>query len=331
MDEIRCNATGLARCLKAAEGKILSQDDVRNMLALPMEILQLTFDTRAETVNKKKEHEVDEDDIDESIDEHDAQVQLAELLGALMLSAPQVFEQVALPQIGELMTMLFESKSPLTEEEDLKLGMYIACDLIEHLKQSSVRGWPMFMPKVLNALHHKNPEIRQAAAYAINMAAAIPEFQEVATVAHDKLVEVVSERKKFPKKHDDLSKEAMDNMVAALMEVLFHQNFPAESWQLVFSKLPLRDDLAEAEKVHTELLKRMKCENPKIMGPNNQNLGKLLGIFSEVYGSVFSTDELNMDIRTTFAQIPKETLANLQAQFSQKQIKKIQRVLKELD
>lgn len=123
----------------------------------------------------------------------------------------------------------------------------------------------------------------------------------------------------------------MDNMVAALIQLLLHQEVPQDGWAQAFARLPLRDDIEEAEKVHTLLLKLMQAQNPKVMGPNNSHIGKLLGIFSEVYNSEFSTDDLNRDIRTTFSQIPKEALSNLEREFSQKQIKKIQRVLNELD
>jgi len=329
LDELKLNANGLALCLKAAEGKILKEEAVRNLFTQPMQLLAHNFKLRKE--NLEQIDELDEDDEDKETDEKEAQIQLAELLGALMLSSPEVFENVAMEEIGNLMKSLFENKDPKTKEEDLQLALNISCDLIQYLKSRSVKAWFLFMPKILSGLHHQNSDIRRVAAYGVSLAAPLSEFSEHAQTSYDKICQVVNDKKKFNKKHDDSSKEAMDNMVAALIQLAVHQNVPAEAWQFIFKKLPLRDDLSEAEKVHAELLKFVMGDNPRVLGPNRENLGKLVGVFSEVYNSEGSNDELNRDIRTVFAQIPKETLANLEQQFSQKQVKKIQRVLKELD
>jgi len=330
LDELKLNANGLASCLKAAEGKILKGDDVRKMFELPMQLLAHNFRLRKENL-KQIEDELDEDDEDKETDEKEAQIQLADLLGALMLSSPEVFENVAMEEMGTLMQSLFDNKDPKTKEEDLQLALNIACDLIEHLKSRSVKAWFLFMPKIMSGLHHQSSDIRRVAAYGVSLAATLTEFAEHAQTAYDKIRIVVSDQKKFHKKHDDSTREAMDNMVAAMIQLAVHQNVPNEAWQYIFKKLPLRDDLGEAEKVHAELLKYVRAQNPRVLGPNQENLGKLVGVFSEVYNSEGSNDELNRDIRTVFAQIPKETFNNLEQEFSQKQVKKIQRVLKELD
>eukprot|EP00397_Hematodinium_sp_SG-2012_P000233 GEMP01000233.1.p2 GENE.GEMP01000233.1~~GEMP01000233.1.p2 ORF type:complete len:1094 (-),score=272.50 GEMP01000233.1:699-3980(-) len=332
LEEIKINASGLARCLKSAEAKILNSDEIKKMCDLPLVLLKHTFETRELKLQKKKnEVDADDDDADEEGDEHEAQLQLGELIGSLMFSSPAVFEQTALEPIGALLKMLFESTNKRTKEEDLALALYITCDMIEHLKTSSLSGWPLFMPKVLDSLHHDHAEIRQVAAYAINHASSIPEFAQYVGPAVERMVKVLREEKKFPKKHEDMTKEAVDNMVAALLQICLNQNVAPGTLELVYSKLPLRADTTEGEKVHAQLLKLLKAENPKVLGANNEHFGTLIGKFSEVYGSEGSSDELNMDIRTTFAQIPKEALAQMEKSFSTKQVKKIQRVLKELD
>jgi len=56
------------------------------------------------------------------------------------------------------------------------LGLHLAVDLCEHLNENCVQLWPVFMEQVLQAVLSKDADQRNAAAYAINLAARVPAF-----------------------------------------------------------------------------------------------------------------------------------------------------------
>jgi len=344
LDELKLNASGLAASLKAAEGKIFAPNDVNNMFKEPFALLNETIQRMDYAVEEMDEEDEDEEEENE---EKEASMALADLVGSLMLSSPDSFLKVCGDDVVKVIQSRLEkarqlgkvskNKQPGESEialsrANLQLALNLACDMLEYVKDKSVVAWSGFMPTMIESVHHDDADIRRVAAFGISHAALIENFDNdgYTEQALQKLSMAVSGKTKFAKRHDDSSKEAIDNMVNALIKLALHRNVPDSVWDLIFTKLPLRDDVGEAEKVHAELLKLVKEQNPKVLGNNGQNLGKLVGVFSEVYNSESSNDELNENIRLVFSQIPQDVLERLQGDFSAKQVKKIQRVLKEI-
>merc|ERR1719222_1838907 len=111
------------------------------------------------------------------------------------------------------------------------------------------------MPDVMRALTDAEPDQRTAAAYAVRLAAAVPAFSQAAPQVFGILNQILSGPK--PKKRDEKGKLAWDNAVAALLSMAQHQSpqCPPQmnAWQVVLSKLPIRDDEDEAKKVHEKV------------------------------------------------------------------------------
>merc|ERR1711998_553776 len=97
-------------------------------------------------------------------------------------------------------------------------ALYLACEVVEKLKSVSVPVWPAFMPALSNALTDKKDyDIVVAAAYCVNVAAPLPEFNEAAASFFTILAQMCSG--KAPRKRDDKAKLAFDNAVAALINL----------------------------------------------------------------------------------------------------------------
>jgi len=161
--------------------------------------------------------------------------------------APQDFMQ-CLPVCGQKIEQWLSTKQHKT------LALFLACDLILHLKEQSESVWPAFMPAVFQALQDSDPDVRTPAAYAINLASPLAKFDEAAPSAFKLLGQIVGGP--APKKRDDKGKVALDNAVSALMVLAKEKPAlcPAEipAWQLVVSKLPLKEDEEEAKKKFTK-------------------------------------------------------------------------------
>merc|ERR1719468_708141 len=124
------------------------------------------------------------------------------------------------------------------------------------------------------------------------------------------------------------------NCVSALLALMQHkpQLCPAEvpAWQLIIGKLPIKEDEDEAKKVHKTVAEMVLAQNAGLLGPDNAHIGKVLSALAEVYKQenlcAKETDQLILNI---FKMLPRENLLQLAGGFSEKQQKKIEKMLAE--
>jgi hypothetical protein len=221
----------------------------------------------------------------------------------------------------------------LQDEQFKELALSLACELVKHLQEHSKPTWQVFMPSVFQALRDKDPDKRIPSAYLINVAAKLPDFGEAAPEAFRQLAQVVSAP--APKKRDERAHIASDNAVAALLVLTRCQasHCPPESsldtfWQLIVSKLPLKADPEEARMVHKAIADLLLQQDEALLGPNAAHLGKVLSSLAEAYHqSEMSTKEIDESINLVFQRLPQSKLLEVSSSFSEKQQKKIQRML----
>jgi len=266
----------------------------------------------------------DDDDDDNGMDDEDScRRSLEEALGSVMQVAPQEFLQ-CLPDCSNRMAQW------LTAPQSKALALLLACDMIQHLKEHSEQAWPVFMDAVLLSLGDKDPELRIPAAFAISLAAPLPNFSKAAPEAFKRLAQIVSGP--APKKRDDNAKIARDNCVSALFALardkptLCPPEVPA--WQLVVGKLPIKDDEDEAKKVHKGVAQLVLDQHAGLLGPDNAHIGKILSALAEVYKQEnLCEKETDAAIVRIFQMMPRDNLLKLAGGFSEKQQKKIEKML----
>jgi len=188
--------------------------------------------------------------------------------------------------------------------------------------------WPVFIPAVFAALQDADPDVRTPAAYAINLASPLAIFDEAAPQAFNVLGQIVGGP--APKKRDDKGKVALDNAVSALLVLakekphLCPPEIPA--WQLVVSKLPLKEDEEEAKKVHKLVCDLLMAEHPGLLG-GGSHVGPILSSLAEVYKQENLCDqETDEKILKIFGAL-KASLGTYVSSFSEKQQKKVEKML----
>jgi len=329
-DTLRDAADGMAECLKNVGTGSLGGQELLQLVEQIFKFIDQSFERTAKAeLDKKQEAEgapvalqPDEDDDDTTLDDEETcRRSLEEALGATMEVAPQDFMQC-------LDVCSSKMQQWLATKQNKTLALFLASDLIQHLKEHSESLWPVFMPAVFEALQDADPDVRTPAAYAINLAAPLAKFDEAAPQAFTSLGNIVSGPP--PKKRDDKAKVALDNAVSALLTLakekpaLIPPQIPV--WQLVVSKLPLKEDEEEAKKVHKAVCDLLLAEHVGLLGGGN-HIGAILSALSEVYKqenlSEPDTDEKILKIFTGL----KAQLPNWAANFSEKQQKKIEKML----
>lgn len=324
-------ADGIKECLKNAGPGVLSAEEVPQMTRQLLALMDKSFARTAQLEKDKNQsltgtpqelQDEDEDD-DEETDEENCRRRLEDAIGSVMEVAPQHF----LPCLSECGNRLSQW---LAVKDNRVLALFLGCDLLNHLKDQSEPVWPILMPAVFQALTDKDPDIRIPACYAVNLAAPLAKFAEGAAEAYKILTHTIQTAP--PKKRDEKSKICRDNAVAALFTLAKEkpQQCPEglDPWQTVVHQLPLKDDEEEGKKVHESIADLVLAQHAGLLGPNGANLGKVLSALAEVHSQEdLSSKETDMKIQNIFKMLPRDTVQNLATAFSEKQQKKIEKML----
>jgi hypothetical protein len=327
-------AHGLAESLKTAPSGSFPADKGNAVMLAMFKLIDASF-IRTEKwkrkLTKTKEgappelqgDEDDEEQEDPIRSEESCRRSFEEVVGALMKNNPAAFLQYT-ADFGTQLQKWLQSK------DNLVLALHFACDLLEHLKEQSCAMWPIFMQHIFNGLLDKDADVRTAAAYAVNLAAGIPAFAEAAPDAFRKLATLVTGP--APKKRDPSAKVAMDNVVAALLSLGLQQpgQCPGDinALSLAVNKLPLREDTEEAQKVHAKVVDLVIAQHAGLLGPKQENVGKILSVLAEVYKQDdISKKEIDEKIKSVFKQMPPAALQNFASSFSEKQQKRIEKIM----
>jgi len=164
----------------------------------------------------------------------------------------------------------------------------------------------------------------------MNLGARLPQFSEAALTAFQKLGQWISQ--KAPKKRDEKARTALDNAVAALMQLAVHHPsaIPAgvEPWGVIVGKLPLKNDTEEGKKAHNLLADLVMQQNVAVLGPSHANVGKILSCFAEIHKSeTISDKDLDAKIDSIFQKMSQGVLQGLATSFTEKQMLRIQKIV----
>jgi hypothetical protein len=332
-EELLNYAWGIQKGLEEAGPGYIDTAEANQLTELLLQLMDSSCQRAAKTQTKVKsknaaapaelQGDEDDDDFDPVEDEKSLRKTYSGVLGALMKANPDAMA-AHLNMFSQRMQMWFTSK------DDYCVALQFCCDLLEHLKEKCCPIWPIFMSKIFESLTHKEDDIRIAAAYAVNLASAIPQFAEAAPQAFKGVAQVVAG--KAAKKREESAKCAMDNAVAALFALA--RNMPQQcppdinAMGLVLSKLPLKADLEEAKKVHKLLVQLLQQELAGLIGASQENLGKILSIMAEIHKQDDCSDEeIDAMILTVFKAIPAAVLQQNAGAFTEKQQKRIEKML----
>lgn len=325
-------ANGIAECVRNVGPGVLGAQEMQQLVEQVIKMVEESMKRSAETEkdnkNAKDAAGPAADDDDNSEDEEEDEVlcrrQLVDVLGAIMEVGAAEFSASCLAPCCQKMAAW------LADPRHVVLGLYHGCDMLKHLKERSEPFWPTFMPEVFKALSSPDKEAVTAAAFAVNLAARLPNFAMAAPEAFRKIGQIVAGPK--PKKRDTKGKQALDNAVAALVSLAKDQSAQCppevQPWTLALSKLPLRDDEDEAKEVHDKMVDLVIAQNESLLGgPGHTNLPSILSFLAEIHHvESICTEETDKKIQQIFTMLPAEMLTSCAAGFSEKQQKKIQKM-----
>eukprot|EP00435_Cladocopium_sp_Y103_P024454 s1906_g6.t1 len=161
-------SSGIAECIKNVGPGVLSNEEVRTLTSRVFTLMDQSLARSAKHANEEAKnkqeashlpqelHGGDEDDDEQgpAADEDQLRRNYEEILGAMMKVSPAEFLP-CLPQCAERIQHWVATK------ENKVLGLYLVCDLLDHLKEHSESAWPIFMPKIFESIFDADADARR--------------------------------------------------------------------------------------------------------------------------------------------------------------------------
>lgn len=335
VEALKTRADGVQNCLAKAGPGILTNEQVNQISGVAFATLAESFRRREEGKKGKKPKRATADDEDEAADDDDEdyegllRISCCEIFGALMKHHADAMVASQMQQILALVAQMFSTT------DDTRLGLFVVCDMLEHLQTRITTFWPQFMPQLLQGIMHPSAELRQPACYGASLAAKDPAFAPAAAETMGKLAEVVaSTRQRAKKKSEKPAQACADNALSAMLEILRNHKAAladkeAAMWGVWMSGLPCQEDEQEGQKNHKVLVEMVLAESPAILGDAGANLPQVVVVFVDIYKTEMADDDTSKAIGQLFLKLGESRLEQCAAQLSEKQRKKLMRIYRE--
>jgi hypothetical protein len=282
-----------------------------------------------------EDEDTDADDDDEQEEEMQEQLlrqAACNCATAVMTHHADLFVSEGLPGCLSLVLQLIHPSRP---SGDHRLGLYVISHLSEHLGERIVPHWPSFLPQVLDDITSKDMELRAPACYAVSFVVRQAAFSPHAVETGKKLAELVGTSRSSKKgKKAKAANLVADNALSALMELLTHHDSAvaaaaAQLWGAWVAGLPCVEDDSEGVRNHGTLVQLVQMQKPEVIGAGAANVPRLLSILVDVYQTEMVDDLTSFSIGKLLAGLGQSQLEQYAASFSEKQRKKLLRVVRE--
>eukprot|EP00922_Rhytidocystis_sp_ex-Travisia-forbesii_P019153 GHVS01028399.1.p1 GENE.GHVS01028399.1~~GHVS01028399.1.p1 ORF type:complete len:195 (+),score=25.29 GHVS01028399.1:207-791(+) len=179
---------------------------------------------------------------------------------------------------------------------------------------------------MVECCNHDNIAVRRAAAYGVSQAVKLPGFAVGAPAASRYLMMGLSRADAVSTKDHRM---CTDNVVGALGDVIFRYGDGDNAVRAWLDYLPLKEDMEEASRVHADLVRLMGESNALLLGSDNANLPKLVGVLAQIYKGDTSDPVVDGKIRRMVQMLGAGALQGMEQSLSQTQRTKLEQIFAE--
>ncbi|KAG7504065.1 importin-5 [Solea senegalensis] len=255
----------------------------------------------------KREDEDYDEEVEETLqDEDENDVYILTKVSDILHSVFSSYKEKVLPWFEQLLQLIVQLICPSRPWADRQWGLCIFDDVLEHCSPSSFKYADHFLPPMLQSLCDHSPEVRQAAAYGVGVAAQYggENYSQFCTKALPLLVNVIQTADSRAKENVN----ATENCISAVGKVMrfrpecVNVNEILPHW---LSWLPLLEDKEEAVHTFDFLCDLIESNNPIVLGPDNANLPKIFLIIADGVAneSVKSEDACSKRLANVIRQV----------------------------
>ncbi|CAA7399284.1 unnamed protein product [Spirodela intermedia] len=272
----------LNECMQVS-GPLLSEAQVRCIVDEIKHVITASTTRKKERADRTKAEDFDAEEGELLREENEQEEEIFEQVGECLGTLIKTFKSSFLPFFDEVSIFLTPMWGKDKTAEERRIAICIFDDVAEQCREAALKYYDTYLPFLLEASNDDNPDVRQAAVYGIGVCAEFggSVFRPLVGEALSRLNAVIRQ----PNALQSDNVMAFDNAVSALGKVCqFHrENIDgAQILPVWLNCLPIKGDLIEAKVVHEQLCLMVERSDRDLLGPNNQNLPKIVGVFTEV-------------------------------------------------
>ncbi|GAB4835111.1 hypothetical protein Ancab_000019 [Ancistrocladus abbreviatus] len=323
----------LNECLQIS-GPILDESQVRSIVDEIKQVLTASSSRKRERADRAKAEDFDAEEGEFLKTENELEEEIFNQVGEILGTLIKTFKVSFLPFFDELTSYLTPMWGKDKTAEERRIAICIFDDVAEQGREAALKYYDTYLPFLLEACNDENPDVRQAAVYGLGVCAEFggSVFKPLVGEALSRLNVIIRD----PSALQPENVMAYDNAVSALGKICQFHRGSIDSAQIIpawLSCLPIKGDLIEAKVVHDQLCTMFERSDVELLGPNNQYLPKIIGVFAEVLsaGRDLVTEEtanrmINL-LRQLQQTLPPATLASTWSSLQPQQQLALQSIL----
>ncbi len=286
-------------------GKCLDPPAIQKLFETAMKLIEDS--NKRIQVNKDQQQEDDEDADDAEVElmkadnkkEKELQLEVIQVVGSLFKSHTE--------EAMFLVNLLYpkyltETLKPDATNHMHQMGLFVVVDMVEHLGYARIPTmYPEFAELIISYSQSAHPGIRQACMYGIGAIAknAGEYYPKLAAKCLNALIQGIDAKAPADVKKK-YWKSARDNAIASLGKTIKCQGkmLPEAGKAVTFwlERMPLKVDMEEGLLQNESLADMVTADCAAILGPNAENLERVLKIFVDVLDTEQVNDEVSLKI-----------------------------------
>lgn len=325
--------TSVEEIVDAVDKQFLSEPMVHVMFERFKVLLEQCEERRRERINRQLEEEFDADEAAALEDEAGEEEEKLDLVTNCVQSFLKKFGDGALPFVEMLMPLVSPLLSEARATEERRIGICLVDDVLEYSQLGRHKYTATIMPILLRSCADRHADLRQCATYGVGVIASkSPDlFKPFCNEALQRTLAIIT----APDARTEDNAMATDNAVSTLGKIVQHHADTIDSaaaLEVWVNALPLKADFAEAEVQHSMLVKLLEQQDPRLLGPANKNLPKIVSTLVEVLARGHqladkeTVSKMVALLHTLRPAVPTEVLAQVFASLNPKQQQKLQQL-----
>nr|CAH7769767.1 unnamed protein product [Callosobruchus chinensis] len=274
----------LARCLQKLGAQYVDEATVQEILRIIDKLMQEHFERATDRHKKHLDEDYDEEVQEQLEDEESDDIYVLCKITDVIHSMFVIFGERFLPAFDTVCNNFVQLLAPNRGWADRQWGVCVFDDVIEFAGPACAKYQGYFLQPLAVYVKDKSSEVRQAAAYGWGVLAQCGGEQFAAEVAKavPALVEVISDADS----RDARNVNATENAISAVTKIMKYNSSQINVDELIplwFSWLPVVEDADEAPHVYGYLCDLIEQNNQHIIGPNNENIPRIITIIAEAF------------------------------------------------
>uniref|UniRef100_A0A6M2DRC2 Putative karyopherin importin beta 3 n=1 Tax=Xenopsylla cheopis TaxID=163159 RepID=A0A6M2DRC2_XENCH len=275
----------LSKCIETLGEGCLSEEYMKDILTIINKMMNEHFERATERLEKRKDEDYDEVVEEQLCDEDSDDIytlsRVADVIHALFLSYKAAF----IPYFDQVCGHFVKLLRPDGPWSDRQWGLCIFDDAIEFAGPLCSKYQEYFLVPMLQFVTDTSSEVRQAAAYGCGVLGQFggEQFSQACAQAVPRLMEVIN----APNSRAPENVNPTENAISAVTKILkFNSSAIVNVDEVIIhwlTWLPVSEDEDEAEYVYGYLCDLIEANHPTVLGPNNNNLPKLISIIAEAF------------------------------------------------